>query len=157
MKISTSVFLAMAIILCGILLQYFHQAPIAHAQTTTPAACDATSFTGAFGYTQSGTAYDAQGNLYFLAAAGRLVADGAGGITGAETLNFDGRVIKRQYTGTYTMGADCTGALTLTMAQSNQGGPVHADIIAVNNNRQFNFVQTDEDFVLSGVLTRQNQ
>jgi len=157
MKISTSVFLAMAIILCGIVLQHFYQAPIAHAQTTTPAACDATSFTGAYGYTQSGYAYDAQGNIYFLAAAGRMVADGTGGITGTETLNFDGTAIKRQYTGTYTMSADCTGAVTLTMAQSSQGSPVHGDIVAVNNNRQFNFVQTDANFVFSGVLTRQNQ
>src|SRR5262245_14461349 len=108
MKISTSIGLAAAILLVGIFLHFFH--PVAHAQT----ACDAGAFTGAYGYTQSGYAYDAQGNIYFLAAAGRMVADGAGAITGSETLNFDGSVIKRPYTGTYTMNADCTGSVTLT-------------------------------------------
>jgi hypothetical protein len=86
-----------------------------------------------------------------------MVADGAGAITGTETLNFDGSVIKRQYTGTYTMNEDCTGSTTLTMAAANQGSPVHGDIVAVNNSRQVNFVQTDANFVFSGVLTKQNQ
>jgi hypothetical protein len=153
MKIATSVLLASGIIVCGILVSFFHPFPVAHAQT----ACDATAFTGAYGYTQSGYAYDAQGNIYFLAAAGRMVADGAGAITGTETLNFDGSVIKRQYTGTYTMNEDCTGSTTLTMAAANQGSPVHGDIVAVNNSRQVNFVQTDANFVFSGVLTKQNQ
>ena len=154
MRPTTSILLLGAISLFGIFLtNHLTRAPIAYAQT----ACDATTFTGAYGYTESGYAYDIQGNTYILAATGRMVADGSGGITGTETLSFDGTIIRRQYTGTYTMTGECVGAVTLQFASASAGGTIHGDIVAVNNARQINFVQTDPNFVYSGVLTRQNQ
>src|SRR5512142_2302017 len=87
-------------------------APVVHAQSN---ACDATSFTGAYGYVLNGFAYDNAGNMYLFGAAGRMVSDGNGNLTGADTLSFDGSITKRQYTGTYTMNADCTGSLTFSM------------------------------------------
>ena len=156
MKPTISIFLASAISLFGIFLAiHLQRAPIAHAQT----ACDAATFTGAYGYAESGYAYDIQGNTYILASTGRMVADGNGGLTGTETLSFDGTIVRRQYTGTYTMTGECLGSVTLQFpsANANPGGTIHGDIVAVNNARQINFVQTDPNFVFSGVLTRQNQ
>ena len=154
MKPTTSILLAGAISICGIFLaNHLDRAPVAHAQ----AACDATTFTGAYGYAESGYAYDIQGNTYILAATGRMVADGNGGLTGTETLSFDGTIVRRQYTGTYTMTGECAGTVTLQFASANSGAPIHGDIVAVNNARQINFVQTDPNFVFSGVLTRQSQ
>ena len=154
MKPTTSIFLAAAISICGIFLaNHLNRAPSAHAQT----ACDATTFTGAYGYTESGYAYDVQGNIYILASTGRMVADGNGGLTGTETLSFDGTIVRRQFTGTYTMTEECSGSVTLQFASANAGAPIHGDIVAVNSARQINFVQTDPNFVFSGVLTRQNQ
>lgn len=154
MKSKISIFLAGVISLFGIFLAiHLHRAPIAHAQS----ACDATTFTGAYGYSESGYAYDIQGNTYILASTGRMVADGNGGLTGTETLSFDGTIVRRQYTGTYTMTGECVGSVTMQFASASAGGTIHGDIVAVNNARQINFVQTDPNFVFSGVLTRQNQ
>jgi len=154
MKTTTSIFLAGAISICGIFLaNHFNHAPIAHAQS----ACDATTFTGAYGYTESGSVYDSQGNLYYLASSGRMVADGAGGLTGSETVSFDGTIIRRQYTGTYTMTGDCLGSVTLQFTPAAPIATSHGDIVAVNNARQINYVQSDPNFVFSGVLTRQTQ
>ncbi len=154
MKRTTSILLAGGISICGVFLaNHLNRAPIAHAQS----ACDASTFTGAYGYSESGSAYDSQGNFYVLASTGRLVADGNGGLTGTETLSFDGTIVRRQYTGTYTMTGDCLGSITLQITPSNPATTLHGDIVAVNNARQINFVQTDPNFVFSGVLTRQNQ
>ena len=154
MKTTTSIFLAGAIFICGILLaNHLNRAPIAHAQT----ACDASTFTGAYGYTESGYAYDAQGNIYIIASTGRLVADGSGSLTGTETLSFDGTIVRRPYTGTYTMTGDCSGSVTLQYTNTTTGSTAHGDIVAVNNAHQMNFVQTDPNFVVSGLLTRQSQ
>ena len=86
-----------------------------------------------------------------------MVADGNGTLTGSETLSFDGTIVRRQFTGTYTMTAECSGTVTVQFATASAGAPIHGDIVAVNNARQINFVQTDPNFVFSGVLVRQNQ
>jgi hypothetical protein len=154
MKPTTSILLAGAISICGIFMaNHLSRAPIAHAQT----GCDASTFTGAYGYTESGYAYDIQGNIYILAATGRMVADGNGVLTGSETLSFDGNIVRRQFTGTYTMTEECSGSITVQFASTGASAPIHGDIVAVNNARQINFVQTDPNFVFSGVLTRQSQ
>jgi hypothetical protein len=127
------------------------KAPAVHAQTKD---CDATSLTGAYGYSLTGTVYDSQYNWYLLGAAGRLVSDGSGSLTGADTFSFDGDIVKRQYTGTYTMNADCTGSMTLTPPS---GAASHFDFVAVNNSKEVNVVQTDTDWILTGVLKLQNQ
>ncbi len=126
-------------------------AGLAHAQTAP--ACDATSFTGAFGYKWSGFVYDNQGYSYFLGAIGRMVSDGAGNLTGAHTYSFDGTIVKQQYTGTYTVNEDCTGSITLTTANA---GSSHFDFVLVNSGTELDIVQTDASFVLTGELKRQS-
>jgi len=154
MKTTTSILLAGAIFISGIFLaNHLNRTTIAHAQT----ACDASTFTGAYGYTESGYAYDAQGNIYIIASTGRIVADGSGAVTGTETLSFDGTIVRRPFTGTYTMTGDCTGSVTLQYTSGTTGSTAHGDIVTVNNAQQINFVQTDPNFVVSGLLTRQNQ
>ena len=154
MKPTTSVCLIALVVSTGIFLEHYLNRPaVAHAQT----ACGPSVFTGSYGYTQSGYAYDAQGNIYIIASTGRMVADGNGGLTGSETVSFDGNILRRTYTGTYTMTEDCVGAVTLTFATTSAGAALHGDIVAVNNARQINFVQTDPNFIYSGVLTRQTQ
>jgi hypothetical protein len=121
------------------------------AQTETKA-CDAKSFTGAYGYKWSGFVYDNQGYSYFLGAVGRMVSDGAGNLTGSHTYSFDGTVIKQQYTGTYTVNEDCTGSITQTTVNA---GSSHFDFVIVNDGAEVDVVQTDAYFVLTGELKRQ--
>lgn len=122
------------------------------AQTETKA-CDATSFTGAYGYKWSGFVYDNQGYTYYLGAVGRMVSDGAGSLTGSHTYSFDGTIVKQQYTGTYTVNEDCTGTITLTTPNA---GSSHFDFVIVNSGAEVDVVQTDAYFVLTGELKRQN-
>jgi len=154
MRITLSVCLAAAIVLGGTFFagRLGHLRAV-HAQDT---GCNAATFTGAYGYTMSGFVYDARGNAYDLANAGRLVADGNGGFTGADTFSFDGTIIKRKLTGTYTINADCTGSIVVQFDTGAVTGTNHGDIVAVSNAREINFIQTDPDFIFSGVLKRQN-
>jgi hypothetical protein len=156
MKPTMSILLAGAMVLGGLFLgRTFHHTPAVHAQN----GCDASSFSGAYGYNLTGVTYDAQGFQYILAAVGRGVADGAGGITGGDTFSFDGTIVRRTFTGTYTVNADCTGSVTLqvSITGTNNTGATHGDIVAVNNGREVDFVQTDAPFVFSGAFKKQVQ
>ena len=147
-------FIVGSVLLGGLLVIYhFSNTHSVHAQT----GCDLTSFSGAYGYNETGYVYDNQGNVYILGSVGRIVADGNGGLTGAETYSFDGTVGKRTYTGTYSMNADCTGSVTLQSTGGTSTGPAHGDIVAVNNSREINFVQTDTNYIFSGTLKKQVQ
>jgi hypothetical protein len=139
----------------GGMLTSHHLTPVrtVHAQS----GCDASTLSGAYGYNLTGYVYDSQGYSYFLASAGRLVPDGGGGLSGTETLSFDGTIVHRTYTGTYTMNDDCTGSMVWQVTQGNSTVTVHADIVAVNNAREINFVQTDQPFIFSGVFKKQTQ
>lgn len=117
-------------------------------------ACDASSFTGAFGYSLKGQVYDRNGYLYYLGAAGRMVSDGAGTITGADTISYDGNIVKRHYTGTYVVNEDCTGSLVL---RADDTSITNADFVIVNDGKEVSLVQTDANFVLNGELKQQKQ
>jgi len=114
--------------------------------------CDAKSWKGAFGYRLTGFVYDTQGYTYFLTAAGRMVSDGEGNLKGADTFSFDGSILKREYTGTYTINSDCTGSLTITTTSGNE---TRADLVLVNNGNEAEFVQTDQGYIVSGSLKSQ--
>ena len=147
-------FIAVAVALGGLFFaNHFSYTRTVHAQS----ACDASSLAGAYGYGLSGYIYDAQGNLYFAASAGRLVADGNGVLAGADTVSVDGTIARRKYTGSYSMNGDCTGSMVMQITTDSGSGVAHADIVAVNNAREINFIQTDATFVFSGLLKRQNQ
>ena len=94
---TTSILLVCAVTISGLFfVNNLSHTRAVHAQN----ACDASSFEGGYGYALSGYSYDAQGNLYILAGAGRMVADGKGGVTGADTFSLDGTISRRTYTGT---------------------------------------------------------
>ncbi len=124
----------------------------AAASAQEEAAYDAASFSGAFGYSLKGSVYDRNFNIYLLAAAGRIVADGAGNITGTDTISYDGGAVKRKLTGTYTVNADCTGTLVLN---GDDTSVTNADFVIVNDGKEVSIVQTDDGFILTGDLKRQ--
>lgn len=114
--------------------------------------CSAASLTGAYGYSLKGTVYDRQFNTYLIGAVGRLVADGNGTLTGSDTVNFDGETIRRQLTGTYTVNADCTGALSFS---SPGGGLTTMDFVITDDGKIVELVQTDYPYILTGTMRRQ--
>lgn len=79
--------------------------------------------------------------------------DGAGNVSGSDTISLDGTVTKRTFTGTYTMNADCTGSMTL---QYSNNQSFHADLVTVNTPKEIHLVQTDGGWIFSGTLTKQD-
>jgi hypothetical protein len=116
--------------------------------------CDATAFKGAFGYSLTGSVYDSRGYVYLIGAAGRMVSDGAGTLTGADTVSFDGSIAKRQYTGTYTVNSDCTGSLSFKDAN---GTATNFDFVLANDGKEVNLVQTDPSWIVTATLKKQVQ
>jgi len=154
MKTTTSIVLGCAIAIgVAFSVDHLNNTRAVHAQN----ACDASSFLGGYGYALSGYSYDAQENLYILAGAGRMVADGKGGVTGTDTFSLDGTIAHRTYTGTYSMNEDCTGSIVLQVTAGGTSATGHGDIVAVNNAREINFIQTDPNIIFSGVFKRQFQ
>ena len=120
-----------------------------HAQSS----CTVTNWTGGYAYLLNGFTYDQFGQID-LTASGRLVADGAGNLTAGDTLSYDGSIIKRSYTGTYTIASDCTGSLVLT---SSNGNKANYDFVMYNNGKEVNLIETDSGVIFSGVAKQQVQ
>ena len=121
--------------------------------TAQTSAYDVTSFNGSYAYNLSGCAFDSlSGRNTRIAEAGRLTADGAGNVSGADTVIVDGGLVRRTFTGNYTINSDGTGTLVLN---PSWGPQIHADLIAGEGGRVIKFVITDSGSTLSGVIESQ--
>ena len=98
-----------------------------------------------------------QGNFYTLASTGRFVPDGTGSLAGSETFSADGNIVHRNYTGTYTVNADCTGSMVWQVTQGSSTATIHADFVAVNNAKEINVIETDADVIFNGAFKKQTQ
>lgn len=115
--------------------------------TSTPSCSDA-NLSAAYTYALSGSFIDNSGKQNAFSAAGRLVADGRGNLTGMQTVSQGGMITKGvQYTGTYTVNADCTGSATLSNG-------AHLDFV-ITNNSLIDFIQTDQGTNIAGTAQKQ--
>ncbi len=130
--------------------RFWGKSPAAHAA----AGCDATSLNSSYGFIQSGYAYDSQGYPYVLGGTGRITGDGNGALTGFDTLNYDGTVYRRTFTGTYTVNADCSGKVILTLSDKTM---LNGDILIVNDGKEVLYNDTDTDFIYYGRWSRLSQ
>ena len=91
------------------------------------------------------------GQHHPFAWAGKEVYDGAGHVSGEFTASYGGEIIRRTYTGTYTVGADGTGATVLT---DSHGDVTHFDIFVKEGGDEVAYVETDPGVVSSGYERR---
>ncbi len=127
--------------------------PKVHAQNS----CTTTSFSGAYGYTFQGSfatdnGFLAPASTGLFAAAGRLVADGRGNLSGAETSSSDGEISQRTYTGRYKVNSDCTGSASTI---DNSGITTRCDFVIVGGGREVLVVEADPGTVIVGSLKQQ--
>src|SRR5262249_23977164 len=123
---------------------------IAHGQAMP---YDVSSVSGGYTYTVNGSATDPNnGSLTRIAEAGRLTADGAGNMTGVDTVIIAGSVVRRTFCGTYTINSEGTGALALNLSWGPQ---IHADFVAADGGRILRLILTDPGSTLSGVMEAQ--
>jgi hypothetical protein len=124
----------------------------ATAASAQSSGCTTASLNGAFGYSLKGSWYDAQYYVYLIGIVGRVVADGNGAITGADSFNFDGTAGKRQYTGTYTVNDDCTGSLNF---KTSDGNNFNFDFVIYSDGKEASLVETDQNYIVTGDLKQQ--
>lgn len=116
--------------------------------------CSVQTLSAAYSYALSGTYFDNLGNRYGYTAVGRLVPDGNGNFTAADTVS-DGASVSRgnQYSGTYTVNNDCTG----TVIFKNSKGAVYAnyDIVITNNAKSVSIIEADQGTEIMGTAQQQ--
>jgi hypothetical protein len=120
--------------------------------TPPPAKFSNASFSGQYAFSMSGTELCAGAGSFF-GRAGTFMADGQGNITnGLEDVNLCIGVETLQFTsGTYSIGSDGRGALSLT---NSSGTTTYS--IALSSTTQGFIAQTDVDATASGSFQRQN-
>jgi hypothetical protein len=112
-------------------------------------ACSAASLQGSYGLAVDGFFYDVNGFQGVYDSAGVAVADGAGNITGTDTVNIDGTPTRgRKFTGTYTVNADCSGTMIL---KDSSGNPItNMDMVVTNGGKDVVLVDYDPNLILHG-------
>ena len=105
-------------------------------------ACSTASLQGAFGYTVTG--FSSTGPF---AAVGRLVFNGSGMVTTTRTLSNAGTVVQGDSgSGTYMLGADCTGSFTINASGLGQ---LRVDIVVDDQGDQIRGIVTNPGFTLT--------
>lgn len=85
---------------------------------------------------------------------GIFAADGAGNFSGADTNSIAGMVVPGTFTGTYTVGPDCTESATIT---TSLGLVVHetGTITGPNGHQEIHKIVTDAGWVFADTAKRQ--
>ena len=117
--------------------------------------CSVTTLNGAYTYTlRGGYIGDQYGDVFDFAAAGRFVADGNGGFSGAESTSQGESISKASpYTGTYTVNDDCTGTMIFRNSQGN--AIANMDMAITNNAKEIELIETDNGTNISGRAQQQ--
>jgi hypothetical protein len=113
--------------------------------------CTNHSLRGAYGFASDGQAFGPTGTeIADIAAAGRIVFDGHGNLTGQETESLNGVITMPAISGTYTVLPDCTGTATV-----HNGQTAHLRFMLVEGGQEVNIIGTDPGVVAAGQITRQ--
>ncbi len=110
-------------------------------------ACNNGTIQGIWGFSYEGVV----GGLA-TAGAGHTLADGSGGSNGGDTLSVNGVIVRRTYTGTYNVNADCTGT---TSYNDSLGNVFHQDFVVMNGANSIAVVETDNGVTLAYTAQRQ--
>ncbi len=99
--------------------------------------CTNASLQGTYGWYGTATNVD---NGRISADVAIQTFDGAGQFTGHDTLNSNGEIFHRTFTGSYTVNPDCTGTLVFTFAM---GAEARAEFVIVAGGSEMFAIQTD--------------
>ena len=111
-------------------------------ENASRAKCSEATLKGTYLFAQNGVEIKGDEQRPF-ALAGYDVFDGQGEVKGHASANFNGKTFRNdRFSGTYTVKANCTGALTI-----RDGAATHGDIFIAPDGSKFAFVRTDPEFV----------
>ena len=120
--------------------------------------CSNATLRGSFGYTATGTLLPTAAPPPFagpFGEVGRQTFDGKGNTEAAATLSANGNSAKVTIVGTYTVNADCTGSMTLSV--SPLGLTAHVDFVIDNDGHEIRTIGTDPGVVETRVYRKQFQ
>jgi hypothetical protein len=112
--------------------------------TAKSAGCSVSTLHGAYGWVGGGTSIGAGP----WSALGIRSFDGAGHTSLDGTFSLNGRVFTSSYPGTYTVNANCTGAVEAPLP--NGIGALHLALVVVDGGREFYWMITDDPRSTSG-------
>jgi hypothetical protein len=121
----------------------------ATASDAAPVTCTNASIKGAYGFILTGA--DASGKYEITV--GQIKASGTGTLTGTETVNDYGVVDNNAtLTGTYSLGASCTGTATIT---PKGGTTTNYSVVFDSVTKQIEMAETDSGVTRSGYAMAQ--
>jgi hypothetical protein len=128
------------------------EARVSSQQTAPAGGYNASTLNTGYEYQLSGSAIDFFGNVTPISEAGRMTFDGAGNVSGNSTVSINGYVVRRTFTGNYTVNPDGSGVFTL---YPSWGPPIDADLFLSGDGLKVQFILTDGGNSLLGTLTAQ--
>lgn len=114
--------------------------------------CSNANVSGSYGYTTSGFVAIPTGAFVPVAAAGRIVFDRQGNVSGTQTRVVAGSSLDETYSGTYTVNADCTGSFTVVVQPDTRTSTVN--LVWTDNAKGASAVFTNPGFVLTSTARR---
>ena len=113
--------------------------------------CGLGTLQGTYLFAATGSLVSSSGTAAPFAFSGHEHYDGAGSVQGVLTSSNNGTIARgTTFTGTYTVAADCTGALTVMV----NGGAAHYDLYIAPSGNNFTYTQTDPGVVLGATEHR---
>ena len=88
-----------------------------------------------------------------VAGIGLITFDGAGNLSGSETVSFGGAINPTPLTGTYLVNPNCTGSMTLTLSAG--GFVFHLDFVIVDDAKEIRATTADAGVVAVNTFIRQ--
>jgi len=118
--------------------------------------CDNGTLNGPYGFTLTGWRIPTPDTNVRSARAGvgRVVFDGRGNLSGAETKSHDGLIIPLNFTGTYQVFTDCTGMAHLVTTEPSEPQR-NFNFTIVESSEQVMAIQTDQGRAVTVIATKQ--
>jgi hypothetical protein len=110
-------------------------------------ACTNAAIKGTFGFVGGG--FDS--SLVPKAFDGQVKLDGAGNLTGAETVSAGGTVFSGALSGTYSVNSDCTGSVSVTFKKKKFGN----NFVIVNGDKSALEISTDAGSIGTTTVAKQ--
>jgi hypothetical protein len=116
--------------------------------------CTAGTLSGPYGFAIQGYYFDPSFNYGMYAAAGRVVFNGAGAISGTVSESYSGQILRSHpLVGDYVVNADCTGTARLVSKEYNSLS--NFDFVITGGGKEVQFIQMDQGMVISGPAKQQ--
>lgn len=124
----------------------------------SPFVCSLQTTKGSYGISTTGSIVSA-GPVGLVADVGVITFDGSGGASQTSTVSLNGVIIPNRSSlgGSYTVSADCTGDISLTLPTPTGTTTSTSHFVIVRNGEELQTIVTGPGRVLVGYAERQHQ